>query len=570
MRLVVTLVLLAACGPRAAPVTETQLKVPRLLAPPLIDPDARGAAYLTSVALSLQPAWHQFLEDCRLRLPATHPLNRMDLATTARLAIGKRGELVELRVLKSGNVDFDHAIEQVVHDASPLPPPPRALWSDDDQVHLAWTFARDRRQAGPATAELVDVQLPLAIVVDRRIGEHDLARAARRILRDKPSSERDLATQHLMIAALRDALGSSDTAVRRFAVEAVGRAHATELAMEVAQLLGPASDVELRLAALATTAKLGDTDAVAKQLELLQDTSESPRRIGPGVLSMAFAHGVPKQVKPWLLAKLTPSAPQRFALELLAWAPMREVEPLLAGWLRSRDPRTRAAVCTALAGYRSALALPLIERGLRDRHASVRATCVQSAAADGHRDKLNKALGQRIVELTRDRDTIVRANAVNALGFVEPAKLAPFAGDAASEVRVACAQAIGVAGPAAHESELRALVADRDPDVRAAAWTVLAAMSSPPSERAKLAAAAAGDPAPQVRLAAIAAIEDDTLLDHLATVDDARDVRTEALVELARRRGRAAIADVLLERFAAAAPGSGERVRTALAWLLAH
>ena len=31
---------------------------------------ARGAAYLTAVALQLQPGWGQFLDDCRLRLAA--------------------------------------------------------------------------------------------------------------------------------------------------------------------------------------------------------------------------------------------------------------------------------------------------------------------------------------------------------------------------------------------------------------------------------------------------------------------------------------------------------------------
>jgi len=37
--------------------------VPRLRPPPLIDPDARGATYLSAVALQLQPGWGQFLAD---------------------------------------------------------------------------------------------------------------------------------------------------------------------------------------------------------------------------------------------------------------------------------------------------------------------------------------------------------------------------------------------------------------------------------------------------------------------------------------------------------------------------
>jgi hypothetical protein len=569
----IVLASLAACGPRGVPVAEPQAKVPRLLAPPQLDPDARGAAYLTTVALSLQPAWHQFLEDCRLRLPASHPLNRMDRATTARIAIGKHGELVELHVVKSGNVDFDHAIEQVVHDASPLPPPPRELSSDDDQVHLAWTFARDRRQAGPATAQLVDVELPLRAVVDRRIGEHDLARAAQRILRAKPSSDRELATQRLMIATLREAIDSSDATVRRFAVEAIGRAHATELAMEVRQLLTRAHDIELRLAAIATSAELGDTDATTTLREHNAADLEHDPRIALAESRALVALGAPLTSPSYVAAYLVGpkrATPNLTAVQALALAPIAQLESSLAGWFRSSNPRLRAAVCTALAGYRSAFALPLVERGLRDRDASVRASCVQTAVADRHRDTLKQSIERRIVELARDRDTTVRANAVGALGYLQPNKVSSFTGDASSEVRVACARALQFAGAREHEAELRTLIADRDPDVRAAAWAVLATTPSPPSDRAKLAARAAADPAPQVRLAAIAAIEDDTVLGRLAKADDARDVRTAALVQLARKQGRVAIGDLLLERLAAAAPGSGERVRTALAWLLAH
>jgi len=173
---------LLACGPpRAAPVAQPPAAVvPRLLPPPAIDPGTRGAAYLTAVALSLQPAWHQFLEDCRLRLPATHPLNEMGRWSVAKIVIGKRGELIHFDVvnvvtagaLRSG--DFEQAAEQVIRDAAPFPVPPRELWSDDDTVHLEWRFSRDRQQAGPATARVEHVQLSVDEVVDRLIGEHDL------------------------------------------------------------------------------------------------------------------------------------------------------------------------------------------------------------------------------------------------------------------------------------------------------------------------------------------------------------------------------------------------------------
>jgi hypothetical protein len=59
------------------------------------------------------------------------------------------------------------------------------------------------------------------------------------------------------------------------------------------------------------------------------------------------------------------------------------------------------------------------------------------------------------------------------------------------------------------------------------------------------------------------------VLARLAASDDSPVVRSEALVALAGRRGRAAAEAELLERLAAAPPASEERVRAALAWLLA-
>jgi TonB family protein len=516
--------------------------VPRLQAPRLIDADARGSAYLTAVALSLQPAWHQFLEDCRLRLPADHALNRMSLAATVALEIGPRGEILNAKLTSSGNPSFDHAVAQVVEDATPLPPPPRELWSDDDHVHLAWLFARDRRQAGPATAQVLDVVLPLRGVVDRRIGEHDLGRAARRVLREKPGAERELVTQRLMIGALAEALASSDVAVRREALQAIGRANVHELATNVRWWLR-STELDLRITAMEAVVALHDDAAAPLLLDRLRaDIREQPRLALAGVRALvALDQGadVGKLLQGVLgtgAPNLAAGTPNLAAVQALAIVPLTDLTPALTSWFRTGDARTRAAVCVALAGYPLSAVRKLIERGLTDRDASVRAACITSAAASRSTGKPMKLSP----ELARDRDSLVRAAYASAL-----------------------------AG-APRLPELRALIDDRDPDVRAAAWTSFAALTDAPADRAALAAEAARDPGAQVRLAAIPAIDDDDVLDHLARSDDARDVRSAALVRLAGRRGRVAMADRLVERIAEAAPASSEQVRTALAWLLAR
>jgi hypothetical protein len=127
--------------------------------------------------------------------------------------------------------------------------------------------------------------------------------------------------------------------------------------------------------------------------------------------------------------------------------------------------------------------------------------------------------------------------------------------DPAPEVRAAFAAV-------ATEAELQALVADREPDVRAAGLAAL-------GDRAREAGGrAAGDPAAVVRRAAIAVLDDAALLARLAG-DDSPEVATAALVRLVGLQGRAAVTPRLLDQLAAAPPGSMARVRIALAWLLA-
>ncbi len=573
-----------ACGDAAVPPpVQPQPAVPRLLAPPLIDPDVRGAAYLTAVALSLQPAWHQFLEDCRLRLPAHHALNAMSLTAIAELEVDRRGQVRDVELETSGNADFDRAARQVIADASPLPPPPRALWSDDDHVHLAWTFARDRRQAGPATAQIIDVALPLRGVVERRIGERDLARAARRILRAPPGADRDHATRRLMVAALREALDSSDGAVRRAAVDAIGRARVTELAKDVRELLGATSDGALRLAATEAAVALRDDQAADVMLAQVRTELTEQPQLALAAVRALIALGRERAVKPVLAEAIDARAPDAPALEALAHAPIAELADRLPGWFRAPLARRRAAVCTAASGYSAEVAWPLLARGLADRDANVRASCLEAmatsrlASAGAPTQSAARAAQRtavtRLRRLARDRDSTVRARAVTALGVFDPARLPDASDDRATDVRAAYAAALGTAaarGEALAIAGLRTLADDRDPDVRAAAWTALAAFPPADAERRRLAARAAADAAAQVRSAAVRAIDDDAILLRLARHDAAAEVRTAALVALAGRRGRAASATRLLDRFADAPRGSAERVRTALAWLLAR
>ena len=556
------LAVLAACGaPKvAAPVAP---RLPKLAAPAPIDLRVRGAAYLTQVALQLQPGWSQFLDDCRLRLPASAPLNAMTLAATVELVVDAGGKVAEVNLSSSGNDDFDRAVRDAIADAAPLAKPPSELLSDDQHAHLRWLFARDRRQAGPATAEVVDVRLPLAGVIDEMLARHELARAAARIQAAATNdADRAVATEHVMIAALREALGGNETA-RRAAVEAIGRAKVHELAPDVRAVIGVTSDVELELAAVEAAGRLGDREAAPPLAAQLAVDLRAHSK-----LAVADVRGLVALDRVALARAAIDAAgspPPEVALEALAAIPDDAALATLAHWIDRGDPRMRAAACSGLGAVRSGpangKAWAAIGQGLRDPDASVRAACARAAASAGGAPAGAIA---RLHALASDRDREVRAAAIAAVAAVDPAHVARAVDDPAANVRAAYAGGIGRTGTGTSAKDLITLADDRDPDVRAAAWTAIGSNA----DRA-LAVRAAADPSPNVRRAVAAALDDEVAIVRLVA-DEAPEVRSAALVRFAARRGRAASADPLLAKLAAAPAGSAERVHAALAWLLAR
>jgi HEAT repeat protein len=552
---VLVLVALASCGGHAAPHAALVASSARLPAPVAIDPGVYGASYLTAVAAQLQPRWGDFLEDCRLRLPRAHPLNVMTLATTFDLAIDRDGKIAARTQAEiSGNGDFDTAAADVLADATPLPAPPSELMSDDELVHVRWLFARDRRQAGPSTARVITVELPLLAAVDSLLSRDELVRAAKRIAAAPAEApERNAAAEHVMTAALREALGSPNGAARRAAVEACGRARVHELAGAVRAQLAATADPDLRLAAITAAGSLGDRAAAPALLAALRDdlAQDSPVALARVTALVAIGHA---QEAAAVVRSVLDAGPNATALAALVLTPIPELAGKLATWAAHGDPATRGAVCAALPDAAPDRAVALIVRGLRDADATVRAACADAAARED-RAHPDAAMVKRLRELARDRDRSVRARAVSAIGVLDPSHPVRAADDPAPEVRAAFAAT-------ATEPELRVLIADREPDVRAAGLAGL-------GDRARdVVARAAGDPSAVVRRAAIAVLDDAELLARLAG-DASPEVATAALVRLTALQGRQAATSQLLDRLAAAPPGSTERARIALAWLLA-
>lgn len=562
-RVAVALVALAACGgaPKAAaPVNPAMVELPPV-APG--DPAAEGAPYLALVANRLAPEWLHFLEDCRLRLPTEHPLNAISLETTATVVIDRAGAITSIEVAPSGSADFDAAVREVMAATSPLPAPPSWLVSDDDHLHLSWRFARDARQAGAAGAQVQWREEPAPQVVERRLAAGDLEGAARRVARlGDEAPELKAAAQRLLVTAVAAGLRSGDTQAQRASVLAVQRAALRPLAPELVAL-AQAEDPALRSEVAAALAQLGEPStgpvllellAEARQPELSAALARALHGLGLAVAAEAAVHRL-----------LAADAPAQLAgLAALAELP---ISPALAAQVtkvsKSRDPLVRGALCSAvaLAKVPASVRWEIIGRGMGDRDGSARAACTATLANGNLRPLpwMRAALGR----LMADRDQRVRAAAIAAILRWEPTKLDDrrkvLAAEVDAQVRAAVVPALARRGDL---ELLQALLGDVDPLVRRAAVRALL-----PTDEAKVRERAARDADARVRLAALEGAGELAAVLRILAEDESAEVRTEVEILRVARRGETLQNGLL--RMAGAGVAPAERVRIALAWLLA-
>lgn len=554
---------IAGCGgaPRAAaPVNPAMMELPPV-APG--DPAAEGAPYLALVAHRLAPEWLHFLDDCRLRLPAEHPLNSISLEATATVVIDRAGAIASITVAASGSADFDAAVREVLAAASPLPAPPSWLVSDDDNLHLSWRFARDARQAGAAGARVLWLEEPAPQVVERRLAAGDLEGAARRVSRlgDAEPELKEIA-RRVLLWAVAAGLRSGDTQAQRAAVQAVQRAALRQLAPELVAL-AKAEDPALRGEVAAALAQLGEPStgpvllellAGARQPELAATLARALQAMGLAVAAEAAVHR--------LLAAEAPA--QLAGLAALAELP---ISPALAAQVTkaatARDPLVRGALCRAVAHAKVAPSVrwEIIGKGMGDRDGSARAACTATLAHGNGRPL--PWMRAALVRLMADRDQRVRAAAIAAILRWEPTKLddrrKALAAEVDAQVRAAAVPALARRGDL---ELLRALLGDIDPLVRRAAVRALL-----PLDEAKVRELAARDADARVRLVALEGAGELGAVLRLLAEDESAEVRTEVEILRVARRGETVQNGLL--RMAGVGVAPAERVRIALAWLLA-
>ena len=552
--------------------------------PPAPDPGAPGVEYLSAVAPRFAGPWGAFLDDLRLRLPPEHELNRRSLSVTLRLEIDTQGDLIAMRVASpSGSRAFDEAAEEVAREAIPLPRPPTEWLSDDDRLHLEWRFARDDRQAGPATARIHRVLWPLDRALPALLGRKRIGDAAQRVAAEAEKAQGGR-TEAALVGAFREvcaaivkqALASDEGAPQAAGVAAAVAASMTSTAPALRRLASGSIDPNVRRAALLGLGQLGDRAAVPLLRQVALNELEQGSENSGAAAAALFAMGQEADVRAATAARLRSSSElgRWSALAVMSHIPVPEAVPDLVALMRRNGgaPRaeriTAAAALGAVAAHQSEsspAAVAALTDCLGAAEAAQRAACAIALAGA---TSAEGATHRKLAALLRDRDESVRAAATRTFARLDPERFARSLPDLPRErsnlVLVAQAEGLGVVLGKRALARLARLVSSQTPAVRVAAASSLVQRSEPAA--AEILARLASHRDPAMRAAAIRGETKPAAL-RAALRDDAPEVRVSALAALVKREGQLRTLRDAADMIAAAPANGAERVHLARAWL---
>lgn len=412
--------------------------------PPLEKPlppadDKLGRVYLESVHHQIGDPWRTFLDDCRLRLPPNHPLNTSTLSAVLHLSIDVEGKLHGAAMEQpSGQPEFDEAAQEIVREAAPFPPPPPELISDDDKVHIMWLLARDRRQAGVATAEVRNFKWPARRSVPKYLAQNDITTASMRLLeelqRDKPAtSEQVKMGTQIAEAAIRESLASEQASAQLLAVKSAGAARLVSAAEGFRRIIDTSVDTEIRAHAIRALGDIGDHGAAQLLISVL-DTAKGSGVGGKVDASIAAAIALaalgraPVAESTVLKWFRTPEKESLWAaLLVMSEFPVPAAVPVLAqitgDELRSRDVRMAACIALGVSTTRTTASknMKVLRKRFDDKDAAVRTACIEGVARATRGGVKNRFTYWQLIErIKKDRDERVRAAAVRAASLLDP------------------------------------------------------------------------------------------------------------------------------------------------------
>jgi TonB family protein len=578
-----------ACGPKPVPVLQMQTEGgtdtdtrytdrPPLGDPPGIDATAPAADYLTEVASFIQPAWASFLEDCRVRLPATHPLNEDALLALIEISMDTEGQVLEVAmVTSSGNPEFDQVAEEVAGDLRGLPKPPGEWISDDDRVHVTWGFARDRRQAGAASASLRRVELPLASALPKLLEAGAIATASRRILKAEESDGTELheRLQTVVSRVLELALAEEDPKLATMALEAVAGGKLKDFATQ-ARAAVQSTDQRVALAAVKALGVVGDSTDVELLAALARGRSAASPELSAAAAVSLVSLGKGAQTREAALTDLTGKDPTARLAGLAVFSSVdgtnavAVLSRILSGAQKSsRAERVAAATALGKQAVKSPAALKSLLAGTGTSDAAVRTSCVSAIALAAGAGLRSRLAYWKVLELVRNKDERVRAASIRAAAQLDPTRFAKeLRGIRAGGSKLVVLSIASVLGDLPGDlalARLLDLASVSHIGMRTAAATGLAKRKG--DKAASAVQVLLTDESPVVREAALSALTNEQQLTPFLR-DEAQSVQSAALSTIVLSLGTAKTSRLVTSKLAASGSDRASQVLWARAWLV--
>lgn len=492
--------------------------------------DPIALPYLNALHAKVHRQWaDNFLAMARAQLPLDHPINTLSRAVDLAVVLSAEGKLVSAKVAKpSGASEFDSAAIDVLKASSPLASAPEAVLSDDGNVHLSWTFARDDRHCSILSVEKLTSPVDVAVPMLVKQGRESVAIARLRALDDQ---ERPVAFAKLARAWLDRHEDDKEWAPRVAAANAVaGDARGAERLRGILAKSESAEWVALAARGLAAL-KISLCPLLKDQLP-----SATPETID-AILSVLPLHA-DEECVPWLLdqardkARQIPTARRAAAIAALAGRPEPEVASAIKDWLKDKDPTIRAAAM--LANARSGAgkgALFRLTPQLLDQSLDVRAAAATAIVRIGGESAL-----PQLFSIFKEKDPRPYESVATELGLLS--------GDASAEMLIRFA----------HKN---------DRAIRLAGARALAARSDDAAGKALRRLASIDDP--EVRFLASANLDPQARLDATSAPEGYK--WTESAKALLRGPGKLAVTDWILAQFPKLDPAT--RIDLMGAWLAA-
>jgi hypothetical protein len=227
---------LAAASGRAAaaPLPSDKVAEPALMGGP------SDMEYLRKLHAHVHKRWtDNFLALIGQNLELSNPLNDPSRVAEVDVVVSAAGKLVSSTLTKpSGFAGFDDAVTEVLKDSVPFPAPPFTSQSDDGNLHVHWTFARDERRCSGVMILHIDDPLEVAVPKLMKAGRRD-EMVARIATARAAGTHAEPAMTSLANEWLRGA-GKADWATVKIAGQLANRGDADGLAFLKAAVKKPA------------------------------------------------------------------------------------------------------------------------------------------------------------------------------------------------------------------------------------------------------------------------------------------------------------------------------------------